>query len=178
MVSLSSKRTFSRRTALPFSRAAIFALASSPMMSEAKVTLPSRYLFRRSATGFKVNFLISSSFAFLRSSALAAALSASGRASTFAFSFLFRPKPSVKMPWGLPICEQRITFAPFSRRYLMVGRASTILLSLVISPSLSGTLKSQRTSTFLPETSTSSMVFLLGVNIRITSFKIIFSQTS
>ena len=57
--------------------------------------------------------------------------------------------------------KELVTFAPLSRRYLMVGSAPTILLSEVITPSFIGTLKSQRTSTVLPATATSSIVFLL-----------------
>ena len=56
-----------------------------------------------------------------------------------------------------------MTAALLSSRYWIVGRAATMRLSLVISPvSLSwGTLKSQRSRTYLPETSTSRTVFLL-----------------
>ena len=57
--------------------------------------------------------------------------------------------------------EQRITRAPCLMRYSIVGRAATIRLSLVILPSLVGTLKSQRHRTRLPDTSMSSMDFLL-----------------
>ena len=55
-----------------------------------------------------------------------------------------------------------MTAAPFSSRYRMVGSAATMRLSLVMAPvSLSwGTLKSQRSRTFLPLTSTSRTVFL------------------
>ena len=55
-----------------------------------------------------------------------------------------------------------MTAAPFSSRYRMVGSAATMRLSLVMAPvSLSwGTLKSQRSRTFLPRTSTSRTVFL------------------
>ena len=61
----------------------------------------------------------------------------------------------------LPIWEHRMTLAPLSTRYLMVGRAATIRLSEVILPPLVGTLKSQRHSTRLPATSISTMDFLL-----------------
>ena len=159
--SLASKRTFSRRTASPFLRAATFACASAPMISSANVTLPSRYSLRRAATGASVSVFLSFLSAFARSSALTASLSSSGSASTFFFSFLVRPKPSVRILWGLPICEQRTTRAPLLSKYLIVGSASTILLSLVITPSLRGTLKSHLTRTLLPATSTSSIVFLL-----------------
>ena len=64
-------------------------------------------------------------------------------------------------PFGRPRWEQRMTAALWSSRYLMVGRAATMRLSEVMTPSLSGTLKSQRTSTFLPFTSMSSTDFLL-----------------
>ena len=53
---------------------------------------------------------------------------------------------------GLPRWEQAMTAAPCSSRYLIVGIAALMRLSLVISPvSLFwGTLKSQRSSTFCP----------------------------
>lgn len=47
------------------------------------------------------------------------------------------------------MCEQRITFAPCSMRYLIVGSAPTILFSSVIAPSFIGTLKSHLTRTLL-----------------------------
>ena len=56
-----------------------------------------------------------------------------------------------------------MTFALWSTRYLMVGMAATIRLSEVMTPFLVGTLKSQRHRTRLPDTSMSSMVFLLYV---------------
>ena len=63
-------------------------------------------------------------------------------------------------PFGLPMWLQRIIFAPFSLRYLTVLSASRIRLSSVITPSLIGTLKSQRTIHLLPLTLISSTVFL------------------
>lgn len=48
-------------------------------------------------------------------------------------------------PFGRPRWEQRMTAALWSSRYLMVGRAATMRLSEVMTPSFSGTLKSQRT---------------------------------
>ncbi|CUQ01467.1 Uncharacterised protein [Flavonifractor plautii] len=64
---------------------------------------------------------------------------------------------------GLPRWEQAITAAFCSSRYWMVGRAATMRLSSVMAPvALSwGTLKSQRSRTFLPATSISFTVFLL-----------------
>ena len=65
-------------------------------------------------------------------------------------------------PLGRPRCEQRMTAAPCSSRYLIVGSAALMRVSSVMFLfSSRGTLKSQRTSTFLPETSMSSIVFLL-----------------
>ena len=65
-------------------------------------------------------------------------------------------------PFGRPRWEHRITAAPLSSRYLMVGSAALMRVSSVMFLSASsGTLKSQRTSTFLPLTWTSSMVILL-----------------
>ena len=61
---------------------------------------------------------------------------------------------------GLPRWLHRITLPPFSISFLMVGSAATMRLSLVMTPSFMGTLKSQRTSTRLPRTSSSSTVFL------------------
>ena len=69
--------------------------------------------------------------------------------------------------FGLPRCEQRITLPPSAISFLIVGRAAVILLSFVITPSLSGTLKSQRTSTFLPFTLMSSTDTLLSCIIYI-----------
>ena len=54
--------------------------------------------------------------------------------------------------------------------YFIVGREETMRLSLVITPSFSGTLKSQRTSTFLPATSISSIVFLFSASMNDHSF--------
>ena len=54
-----------------------------------------------------------------------------------------------------------MTRAPCFTRYWIVGSAATMRLSLVILPSLVGTLKSQRQSTRLPATSISSTDFLL-----------------
>ena len=70
--------------------------------------------------------------------------------------------PSTTFPPGRPRCEQRITLASLSVRYLMVG--STFLMrvsSLMVPVSISkGTLKSTRTSTRFPLTSISLKVFL------------------
>ena len=66
------------------------------LLGQAKVTLPSRSSLSLSATGFNVNFFLSSR-ALAKNSAFAAACSSAGRASTFCFSFLVREKPSVKI---------------------------------------------------------------------------------
>ena len=63
--------------------------------------------------------------------------------------------------FGLPRWLHRITLPPSATSFLMVGRAATMRLSLVMTPSFMGTLKSTRTSTRLPFTSMSSIVFLL-----------------
>ena len=63
----------------------------------------------------------------------------------------------------LPKCENKtIAFGDCSNKYLIVGNAATIRLSLVISPVslLLGTLKSTRTKTVFPATSISLIVFL------------------
>ena len=65
--------------------------------------------------------------------------------------------------FGLPRCEQRTIFAPFSTNLLIVGSAAWILLSFVILPSFIGTLKSTRTRTFLPFTCKSSTFFLFNL---------------
>ena len=57
-----------------------------------------------------------------------------------------------------PRWEKRIARPPCSMMYLIVGRAAVIRLSLVITPSFNGTLKSTRTRTFLPFKSTSLTV--------------------
>ena len=65
--------------------------------------------------------------------------------------------------FGLPRWLHRITLPPSAISFLMVGSAATMRLSLVILPSFIGTLKSQRTSTFLPETLMSStVIFAMG----------------
>ena len=74
-------------------------------------------------------------------------------------------------PFGLPRCEQRMTLPPSAMSFLMVGRAATIRFSSVISPFLSGTLKSQRTRTRLPFTLRSSTVFLFNTDIVIHPFR-------
>ena len=77
------------------------------------------------------------------------------------FATIFRLSSGFHSPLGLPMWEQRMTFALWSTRYLMVGMAATIRLSEVMTPFLVGTLKSQRHRTRLPATSMSSMDFLL-----------------
>ena len=153
------KRRFSRSTHSPSLHAATFALASSPTTSLANVTLPPSSSLSRAATGASDSFL-TSFFAFSSASSVAFACSASGRAAIFAFSFLFSSTFASNTLCGLPICEQRITFAPCSIRYWMVGSAPTIRFSSVMTPSFMGTLKSHLTRTFLPLTSTSFTVFL------------------
>ena len=68
-----------------------------------------------------------------------------------------------RFPSGRPRCDIRMTFALFSRRYLMVGSDSLSRLSLSTLPSLSGTLKSTRTMTRLPATARSSTNSFLPV---------------
>ena len=53
-----------------------------------------------------------------------------------------------------------MTFAPWVRRWRIVGRAARIRESSVTLPSSRGTLKSTRTKTRLPATSTSRIVSL------------------
>ena len=154
------KRVFSRRTILPPSSAATFACASAPTVSSANVTIPPRYSLSLSATILRENFCLSPC-AFSMYFAVAASLSSSGRAATAAASFFESLISLSKMLWGLPIWEQRTTLQFFSTRYLIVGRASVILLSLVMTPSFTGTLKSHLTRTLLPATSISSIDFLL-----------------
>lgn len=52
---------------------------------------------------------------------------------------------------GLPRWLHRMTLAPSLTSFWMVGRAALMRFSLVITPSFIGTLKSQRTRTFLPQ---------------------------
>ena len=146
------------------------ASADAPTTSSANVTGCPSFSAKRSATGRRVNFSLSFN-AFLRYSAVAAALSASGSASTAFFSFLLSEKPSVKMLCGLPMCEQRITFAPASTKYLIVGSAPLIRVSSVILPSFIGTLKSTLTRHLLPFTSTSFTDFLFIVESSIDFFQ-------
>jgi len=58
-----------------------------------------------------------------------------------------------------PRCENTIAFPPWESTYLIVGNASTILFSSLISPFFNGTLKSTRINTFLPLTLMSLIVF-------------------
>ena len=55
--------------------------------------------------------------------------------------------PSLGPFLTFPRCEQRITLPPSLINFLIVGSAATILFSSVITPFLSGTLKSHLTST-------------------------------
>ena len=63
----------------------------------------------------------------------------------------------------LPKCDNRITLAFASNALLIVGKAATILLLLVIFPSLIGTLKSTLIITFLFARSNWSILFLLFI---------------
>jgi carbon starvation protein len=58
-------------------------------------------------------------------------------------------------PFGRPRCAAITSDAPFSRRALIVGSDARILPSSVMTPPLSGTLRSQRRKTRLPCTSRS-----------------------
>merc|ERR1711903_127128 len=51
---------------------------------------------------------------------------------------------------GRPRCEHIATLAPLSRRYLTVGTDARMRVSSPMTPSLMGTLRSQRMRTFLP----------------------------
>ena len=66
-------------------------------------------------------------------------------------------------PFGLPRCEQRITLPPSAISFLIVGNDETILVSSVITPLSSGTLKSHLRRTLSPDTLMSSIVFLLSI---------------
>ena len=68
-----------------------------------------------------------------------------------------------RLPSGRPRWDIRMTLAPLSRRYLMVGSDSRRRLSLSTTPSFSGTLKSTRTITRLPRGSRSSTNSFLPV---------------
>ena len=150
-VSPGSKRVFSSSMISPPLSAAALALASSPTTSWAKMTGLPKSFERCSATGASVSF--SRDFFHFSSVSVAGSLP---------FSVCFLTHLS-NFASGFPRWEQAITAAPWSSRYRMVGSAATIRLSEVIAPvSLScGTLKSQRSSTFLPLTSTSQTVLLL-----------------
>ena len=66
-------------------------------------------------------------------------------------------------PFGLPRCEQRITFPPSAISFLIVGSAATSLVSSVILFPSKGTLKSHLHNTLLPFTLISSIDFLLSI---------------
>ena len=53
-------------------------------------------------------------------------------------------------PFGRPKWLNKISFAPWSNAYLIVGSAAVILVSSETFPSLIGTLKSTLIKTFLP----------------------------
>src|SRR5437764_7977718 len=64
-------------------------------------------------------------------------------------------------PFGRPRCDMRMTAAPLSNKYCMVGSDARMRLSSVICRSAStGALKSTRTSTRFPAASISRTVFL------------------
>ena len=69
-------------------------------------------------------------------------------------------RPSWTLPSGRPRWLARTIRAPWASRARMVGRAARMRWSSVTLPSASGTLKSTRTKTRLPEASTSRMVSL------------------
>ena len=59
------------------------------------------------------------------------------------------------LPFGRPRCDARMTVAPCSSAYWIVGSDARMRVSSVIRPSLIGTLKSTRMNAFLPERSRS-----------------------
>src|SRR5579884_2281312 len=68
---------------------------------------------------------------------------------------------STTSPLGRPRWDIKMTDAPLSSRYWIVGRAALMRVSSVMFRSASrGTLKSTRTRTLLPATSISRIVFL------------------
>ena len=78
-----------------------------------------------------------------------------------------------RLPSGRPRCDIRMTFAPLSFRYLIVGSDSRRRLSLSTTPSFRGTLKSTRTMTRLPRGSRSSMNSFWPVLIPLSSARVL-----
>jgi hypothetical protein len=72
----------------------------------------------------------------------------------------FRRSASFTLPLGRPRWLARMTEAPRSSRWMIVGRLARIRVSSVILPSSSGTLRSARRKTRFPVTSTSRTVLL------------------
>jgi hypothetical protein len=64
---------------------------------------------------------------------------------------------SITCPFGLPKWLIKITAAPLSSAYLIVGKAALILLSDSTTPFFTGTLKSTRINALLPAKSRSSI---------------------
>ena len=63
-----------------------------------------------------------------------------------------------RLPLGRPKCESRMTLAPASASSVMAGATRSMRVASVTTPCSSGTLRSTRTSTRLPFTSTWSRV--------------------
>ena len=72
---------------------------------------------------------------------------------------------ALSAPFGLPRCEQRITFPPSAINFFIVGSAATRRVSSVILSPSNGTLKSHLHKTLLPLTLISSTDFLLSISI-------------
>src|SRR5690606_39182595 len=69
---------------------------------------------------------------------------------------------SERCPFGLPKCDIKITAAPSSNNFCIVGMAPWILLSSVIWKSaFRGTLKSTRNKTFFPKKLAASIVLIV-----------------
>ena len=75
---------------------------------------------------------------------------------------------STRSPFGRPRCEARITRAPCSNAYWIVGSAARMRVSSSTLPSLMGTLKSTRMKTRLPFKSR-SLIESLGIEIKMYS---------
>ena len=72
----------------------------------------------------------------------------------------FRDISGTTWPLGRPRWEQAITLPPSFRMKRTVSRAARMRVSSPMTPFFNGTLKSQRSSTFLPFSGASATLFL------------------
>ena len=121
-----------------------------------------RFSSTRISPSFKAAALARASAPTVSSANETVASMSSPRRAAAGASVNFSSKPS---PAGRPRWLIRMTFAPLDARYSIVGSAARMRVSSLTTPSLMGTLKSTRTMTRLPRTSTPSMVLMSDMAI-------------